>query len=85
MGLYGTPVTINQYLDTEGMNVLTFPVAANLIVVCKALPGTASSAALWRIFEFYDDNAGTSWVRFAIGSIEYKFVADDWITYSYSL
>jgi hypothetical protein len=84
MPLFSTPVITNQYSSIEGMNYITHLAAANTIVVCLALPGTATSAASWRLFKNYDDNAGESWIKYAEGTSEYKFIADNWNSYTYS-
>ena len=83
--MFSTPVITNQYSSMEGMNYITHLVAVNTIVICLALPGTPTSAASWRIFESYDDNAGEAWIRYANGSSDYIYVADNWAAYSYAI
>lgn len=76
--------TSRYTMDAAYTQKLYYDGSNNLLYLCKAAPGTASSAIGWQICKFTYSNGYLTDIQWADGSAEFKFVADDRASYTYS-
>ena len=73
---FDNPYTIRQHFD--GSDRLEY--------LCESIPGADTSKPVWRIrkFTYVGSTENIEKIEFAEGRSTFEFVADDYLSYSYS-
>ena len=75
------PYMSSSPIEWEG-TVLKVITAVDTAYVMRAVAGTTTGESVWQIKKLYDDGT-VSRVTYAEGSVDFKFVANDYLGYSY--
>lgn len=84
MSLAPASHTPRYFVDGAYTLLLFYDGSGNVEYECKAVPGTASDAIGWQICKFTYSSGSLISVTWASGSDEFRFVADDRASYTYS-